>query len=75
MYIILVIEVCTLQIIIIIIVYHHVRLAKCLLLLSRFTSLALEGKHRRQIKPVRVFTCSQGKPRNKEEPRITNTAG
>ena len=23
-------------------------------------SLALEGIHRRQIKPVRVFTCSQG---------------
>ena len=25
-----------------------------------FTSSALEGIHRRQIKPVRVFTCSQG---------------
>ena len=25
-----------------------------------FTSLALEGIHRRQLKPVRVFTCSQG---------------
>ena len=25
-----------------------------------FTSSALKGIHRRQVKPVRVFTCSQG---------------
>ena len=30
-----------------------------------FTSSVLEGVHRRQIKPVRVFTHSQGKPTRK----------
>ena len=30
-----------------------------------FTSSVLEGVHRRQIKPVRVFTRSQGKPTRK----------